>query len=103
MHIIAKYYDLNPFITGKAKNKRQPLDWYSVGKQFFYWMSFPKRDIQLEDGENAFVFPYHPINGNVLTEEIGSVFINVNGKEETIKVLLMDPFIVMDTFLRNYN
>lgn len=95
----AKYYDLSSYIKG-AKTIFPPLDWYSVGKQFFYWKSFNRKAANVTgDGKNYFVFPYFPISNNSISKKIGQVHINIPDETLAINVLIMDPYKILKGYI----
>ncbi|PRY73878.1 LlaJI family restriction endonuclease [Alkalibacterium olivapovliticus] len=94
----AKYYNLEKYSEINSKVKTPPLDWYSVGKQFFYDISFKYNDTNRIRGSNNFVFPYTLSNN--LKEYIGEItvdlpLINENTK---INILLVDIFKILERY-----
>lgn len=93
----AKYYDLSYLKSSKAINS-VPLDWYSVGKQFFYALSFNYEKSGLKKGDNYFIFPYHSSNLELI--KIGDIIIDNNFNElQRINIMLIDALKLLEYFL----
>lgn len=90
----SKYYDLSNYIGRRVQNQNAPLDWYSVGKQFFYQIAFDYRSSGLFQGTNNFVFPMMTnVDKPLELRDAGYVKINLpsNKQELTILVKTIDP------------
>lgn len=96
-----KYYDLTYFesFVGSKNTKAVPLDWYSLGKQFFYDISFDYKSSGLKEGQNSFVFPFR---GETLElHSIGQVTISFsNNVNKIIHILIIDPMKLMEHCLQ---
>ncbi|MDT2782967.1 hypothetical protein P7H41_13545 [Vagococcus fluvialis] len=94
----AKYYDLSELKNKEINKSTVPLDWYSVGKQFLYAISFNFHESKLVLKENAFVFPY-TLENSELTR-IGEISINLPHKgQENITIYLIDTFQLIRHYL----
>ena len=83
----AKYYSLDKVYDYHGRNVNPPLDWYSVGKQFFYELSIGLSN-QITMGDNFFVFPYK----NSWFDIVGDIKIELqDGTEKNIKIMVVDP------------
>lgn len=93
----AKYYDLSYFLTstGQKKYKAVPADWYSVGKQFFYNISFDYKASGLRPGNNCFVFPFQ--TNQLAMMDIGKISIKLgNSSTQTITLKIIDPIKLLE-------
>ncbi|MFA9354697.1 LlaJI family restriction endonuclease [Pediococcus pentosaceus] len=93
----AKYYDLSYFLTstGQKNYKATPVDWYSVGKQFFYNISFDYKSSGLSPGNNYFVFPFQ--NNRLSMVDIGQISIKLgNSSAQTIILKIIDPIKLLE-------
>lgn len=94
----AKYYNLEKYSATNSKVRTPPLDWYSVGKQFFYDISFKYNETNRIRGSNNFVFPY-TLSDN-LKEYAGKITIDLPLIKESTKIniLLIDVFKVIERY-----
>ena len=89
----AKYYNFN---EASLSNAYPPLDWYSVGKQFFYSISFDYRAAHMKCGTNNLVFPVYPLKHDY--QEVGTVSIS-NEKISDINVIQANTFKLLQALI----
>ena len=87
----AKYYN---FSVPRLSNTYPPLDWYSVGKQFFYSLSFDYHGASMQPGTNNFVFPVYPLKDDY--QKVGTVSISTDGIHD-INVIQANTFKLLKT------
>lgn len=87
----AKYYN---FSVPRLSNTYPPLDWYSVGKQFFYSLSFDYHGASMQRGTNNFVFPVYPLKDDY--QKVGTVSISTDGIHD-INVIQANTFKLLKT------
>lgn len=100
IHILdAKYYDLS-----NIGEKKVPIEWYSVVKQFFYDLSFDYYSAGSAKGDNIFILPAYNINySEYLYKNVGKVKMrlpDVRSKDEIfINVYTVPVFSLIDAYL----
>lgn len=82
----AKYYNFN---LKNLSNTYPPLDWYSVGKQFFYDISFNSPS-PIQHSSNNFVFPAYPMTD--MFQRVGTVTVKIDSQNKEINVLQINTF-----------
>lgn len=109
----AKYYSLEKI---KTKKNITPLDWYSVGKQFFYQLSFQEKvpnKTSYTLGKNSFIFPIYPIpkefnDRRVYQKDenitrIGNISVTIMNEKKYIELFIANTFSFLQAWYDKHN